>query len=105
MAQGYVTLKVRITAYAKELLLSLARASDYKTAAGTPDVGRVIDHLLESEVARVTWPKHRAHEEGYASLQEAVEDHQHVARIASKRNASIRRRRRREAMATLKRIK
>ena len=105
MAQDVVTLKVRIKEHAKDLLLALARASNYKTSNGRPDLGRVIDDLLESEIARTTWPKHRASEEGYSTLQEAIEDHQHVARIAAKRNASIRRRRRREAMASLKRIK
>ena len=105
MSEVDVALKVRIRRYAKELLEALARASNYKTAQGRWDLGRVIDDLLESEVARSSWPKHRAHEEGYSSLQEAIEDHQHVARIAAKRSASVRRRRRREAMASLKRIK
>ena len=102
MPQDSVLLKVRIRRHERELLVALAEASNYTALNGRPDVGRVISDLLESEVERATWPKHRAHEEGYSSLQEAIEDHQHVARLSAKRNAKTRRRRRSDAMKTLR---
>ena len=105
MTEGYVTLKVRIKSHEKNLLIALAKASNYTAANGRPDLGRVIGDLLESEVERATWPKHRASQEGYASLQEAVEDQVWQKRRERLKERVLARRRRREAMATLKRIK
>lgn len=105
MPDSVVTLRLRVKDHAKVMLETLARAACYKTGSGRLDLGRVVEDLLESALQGAVWVKGQRGEGDYANLQEAVEDHQHVARIAAKRNASIRRRRRREAMRSIKRIK